>query len=123
MATLDGNDLGRIQTESQNKDSSLFNQPLPGSDSSTSILLDLFGVTRTISIDGIKSGTATVLNTFITTIEALIGGGQSGVTFVSSLSTFANKTVFVSSFDWNYVKGDPNKISYSLQLTEGAAVA
>lgn len=120
MATLDGNDLGRIQTESQNKDSSLFNQPLPGSDSSTSILLDLFGVIRTISIDGIKSGTATVLNTFITDIEALIGGGQSGVTFVSSLSTFASKKVFVNSFNWDYVKGDPNKISYSLELTEGA---
>ncbi|KKL69884.1 hypothetical protein LCGC14_2110440 [marine sediment metagenome] len=123
MATLDGNDLGNVQTESQNKDSSLFNQPLPGSDSSTSILLDLFGVTRTINLDGIKSGTAAALNTFITAIEALIGGGQSGVTFVSSLSTFANKTVFVSSFNWDYVKGDPNKISYSLSLTEGAAVA
>lgn len=123
MATLDGTDLGNIQTETQNKDSSLFNQPLPGSDSSTSILLDLFGVTRTISIDGIKSGTAAVLNTFITAIEALIAGGQSGVTFVSSLSTFANKTVFVKSFNWDYVKGDPNKISYRLELTEGAGVA
>ena len=120
MATLDGTDLGNIQTETQNKDSSLFNQPLPGSDSSTSILLDLFGVTRTISIDGIKSGTAAALNTFITVIEALIAGGQSGVTFVSSLSTFANKTVFVKSFNWDYVKGDPNKISYRLELTEGA---
>ncbi|MCP6727615.1 MAG: hypothetical protein KJI69_06410 [Patescibacteria group bacterium] len=123
MATLDGTDLGNIQTETQNKDSSLFNQPLPGSDSSTSILLDLFGVTRTISIDGIKSGTAAALNTFITVIEALIAGGQSGVTFVSSLSTFANKTVFVKSFNWDYVKGDPNKISYRLELTEGAGVA
>ncbi|MCP6727483.1 MAG: hypothetical protein KJI69_05745 [Patescibacteria group bacterium] len=120
MATLDGTNLGNIQTETQNKDSSLFNQPLPGSDSSTSILLDLFGVTRTISIDGIKSGTAAALNTFITVIEALIAGGQSGVTFVSSLSTFANKTVFVKSFNWDYVKGDPNKISYRLELTEGA---
>ncbi|KKM97647.1 hypothetical protein LCGC14_1166050, partial [marine sediment metagenome] len=123
MATLDGNNLGNIQNENQNKDSSLFNQPLPGSDSNNSILLDLFGVTRTISIDGIKSGTAAQLNTFIITIETLISGGQAGVTYVSSLSTFANKTVFVNSFNWNYVKGDPSKISYSLQLTEGVAVA
>ena len=120
MATLDGTDMGRIQSESQNKDSSLFNQPLPGSDSDTSILLDLFGVTRTIRIDGIKSGSAAVLNTFITDIEALIAGGQSGVTFVSSLSTFANKKVFVNFFNCNYLKVDPNKISYSLQMTEGA---
>lgn len=123
MATLDGTDLGNVQKETQTKDSSLFNMPLPGSDSSTSILLDLFGVLRTISLDGIKSGSASAINTFITTMEALIAGGQLGVTFVSSLSTFANKTVFVKNFNWDYVKGDPNKISYTLELIEGAGVA
>ncbi len=123
MATLDGNNLGNIQTESQIKDSSLFNQPLPGTDSSISILLDLFGVTRIIRIDGIKADSAANLNTFIVAIEALIAGGQTGVTYASSLSTFGNKTVFVKSFNWNYIKGDPNKISYSLELVEGAAVA
>ena len=123
MSTLNGTNLGRIQKETQNKDSSLFNMPLPGSDSNLSILLDLFGVLRTISIEGIKADSAANINTFITTIEALIAGGQSGVTFVSSLSTFSNKTVFVKSFTWNFVKGDPNKISYSLELMEGAAVS
>ncbi len=123
MATLNGTDLGRIQNESQNKDSSLFNMPLPASDSSSSILLDLFGVLRTISIDGIKADSAANINTFITTIEALIAGTQSGVTYVSSLSTFSNKTVFVKSFNWTYVKGDPNKINYRLDLMEGAAVS
>ena len=53
-------------------------------------------------------------------MEALNNGDQSGVTYVSSLSTFANKKVFVDSFNWNYEKAKPNKITYSLQLTEGA---
>ncbi len=52
MATLNGTDLGNIQTENQNKDSSLFNQPVPGTDSDISILLDLFGVIRTVRIEG-----------------------------------------------------------------------
>lgn len=121
MATLNSVDLGNIQIESHTKDSSLINFPLPGSDSDKAILLDLLGVNRTITIDGIKSGSASALNTFIATdIESLIVGGQVGVTFVSSLSTFANKKVFVNSFTWNFLKGDPNKISYSLQLSEGA---
>ena len=55
-------------------------------------------------------------------MEALNDGTQTGVPFVSSLSTFANKTVFVKSFSWNYVKGSPNKISYSLQLGEGIEI-
>ena len=122
MATLNGTDLGNIQTENQNKDSSLFNWPLPGNDSDVSVLFDLSGVLRTIRIEGIFTGTAAALNTFITAVEALIAGAQTGVTFVSSLSTFANKTVFVKSFNWNYLKGDPNKISYSLELLEGAVV-
>ncbi len=93
---------------------------MPASDSDKAILLDLLGVTRTINIDGIFTGTATQLNTFIVAIEALNNGAQTGVTFVSSLSTYANKKVFVDSFGWNFAKGDPNKITYSLQLTEGA---
>ena len=120
MTTLDGTDLGKIQTESQTKDSNLFNFSLPGQDSNTAVLLDLLGTTRTINIDGIFTGSTAVLNTFITDIEALVAGTQTGVTFVSSLTTFANKKVFVNSFIWNFVKGDPNKISYSLQLAEGA---
>lgn len=53
-------------------------------------------------------------------MEALNNGAQVGVTFVSSLSTYANKKVFVDSFGWNYEKASPSKITYSLQLTEGA---
>ena len=123
MASVGGIDLGRIQNESQVKDSGLFTQPLVINDSANTILLDLFGVTRTISIDGIKTGSVAVLNTFITDIEGIENGTQTSSTFVSSLSTFANKTVFIKSFRWNYLAGNPGKITYSLELIEGAAVS
>ena len=121
MATLDGNDLGKIQNESQTKDTSLFSQAIPTSDSDTSLLLDLFGVIRTISIDGIFTGTiANQVSNFITPIETIANGTQAGVTFVSSQTSFPNKKVFIQNFNWNFVKANPNKINYSLTLIEGA---
>ena len=98
----------------------MFNQPLPTLDSDKSILLDIFGVSRTITIEGIFPGTLSELNNFINTIQTIADGKQTGVTFVSSLSTFANKKVFVKNFRWSFTKGSPNKINYSLELIEGA---
>lgn len=112
--------MGNIQTEDQIKDTSLFNQILPTFDSDKSVLLDIFGVSRTITITGIFTGTTTALNTFITAIETIANGSQTGVTFASSLTTFANKKVFVKNFRWSFIKGTPNKIDYSLELIEGA---
>ena len=106
--------------ETQLKDTSLFNQPLPTLDSDKSILLDIFGVSRTITIEGIFTGTVGALNTFINTIQTIANGTQTGVTFVSSLTTFADKKVFIKSFNWSFLKGSPNKINYSLELVEGA---
>ncbi len=82
--------------------------------------MDIFGTSRTITIDAVFSGTASQINTFIVAIEAIANGTQTGVTFVSSLSTFAGKKVFVKSFNWNYIKGTPLKINYILELVEGA---
>ena len=69
---------------------------------------------------GIFPGTASAINTFIGVIETIANGTQSGVTFVSSLSTFANKKVFVKSFNWDYIKGSPLRLGYILELQEGA---
>ena len=115
-------DLGNVTSERQGKNTSLFNQPLPTLDSDKSILLDIFGVSRTISIEGIFTGTASQLNTFIVAMETINSGTQTGSTFVSSLSTFSNKTVFMNDFSWNFIAGSPNKIDYSIELLEGASV-
>lgn len=97
--------------------------PLPGTDSNLAVLLDLFGVSRNILVTGIKTGSLATQNTFITAMEALTAGSQVGVTFVSSHTSFANKTVFVKSFNWEFVKGNLNKINYRLDLVEGATVS
>ncbi len=112
--------MGHVGDEEQTKDAGLFNQPLPASDSDVTIFLDLFGTTKTITVPGVFTGSFAQLNTFIVAIEAIENGNQSGVTYVSSLSTYANKKVFVTSFNWRYMKGSPNKINYTLNLSEGA---
>ncbi len=98
----------------------MFEQPLPASDSDVTIFLDLFGTTKKISVPGVFTGTPSQLNTFIVAIEAIENGQQSGVTYVSNLSTYANKKVYVKNFHWVYLKGSPNKINYDLDLSEGA---
>ena len=112
-------DLGRIQSETQTKSSEMFNFPVPVADSNESIVLDLFGVSRRISVTGIITGNLAQLNTFITDIETIKNGTQGGETFVSSLTTFPNKTVYIKNFDWTYSRGSPNKIDYTLELLEG----
>lgn len=119
MASIAGNDLGQVQRERHTKDSGLINVALPASDSNETFLLDIFGVTRRISVEGIKTGTLAQLNTFIAAIEGIVNGDQSTSTFVSSLTTFANKTVLIQSFGWDFVAGQPNFVRYNLDLVEG----
>ena len=118
MATLGGYDLGDIQSEEQVKDSGLFQTPLPRSDSDSAILIDSFGVFRTITITGIYKGTVAEQNTFISNIEGITDGQQSGSTFVSSMTT-DTKTVLVQNFRWVKNAGSVNKLDYTLTLLQG----
>ena len=121
MATIAGNDLGQVQIERQTKDSGLFELPIPASDSDQAFLLDLFGVTRRISIEGIKSGSSAQLETFIETIEAIIDGNQAVSAFVSSLiASPASINVLIRNFTWSFTRGSPSKINYSLELIQGS---
>lgn len=124
MATLGGTDIGDVQTEQQVKDSGLFNQPLPTQDSDNTILLDLFGMTRTIQITGMFEGTEAAQRTFIAAMDTIAAGAQTGSAFVSGLITSpANRTVFIQNWSWTKSKADIRKIDYTLTLIEGATVA
>ena len=118
MASLGGTDLGDIQSEEQSKDSGLFQTPLPRQDSSSAILIDLFGVIRTVTVTGIFTGTVNQQNTFISAIEGIANGVQSGSTFVSSIRS-ASITVLIQNFRWTKNRADPSKINYTLTLIEG----
>lgn len=121
MATLEGVDLGTINSETSTKSSSLFNFPMPLSDSDEAILMDIFGTSRTITLDGVKVGVVADLRTFVNDIEAIQNGEQSGSTFISSW-TNSNKTVLIQDFTHTKIEADESKVGYSLTLTEGSVL-
>ncbi len=121
MASIAGNDLGNIQSERQTKDSGLFEFPLPTSDADATFILDLFGVTRRITIEGIKNGTTAELETFIEAIEAIVNGNQSLSAFVSSLIVSPSSiNVLIRTFTWSYSIGPTRRLTYTLELVQGS---
>lgn len=116
--SLGGLDLGTITNEEVNKDSQLFQQPLPKNDSDKLIALDLFGVQKTISISGVKEGTTSDLQNFISTIQNAINGDQSTIAYTSDLH--GPIQVLIQNFRWRYEEGSPNMVRYDLSLLEAA---
>lgn len=121
MASIGGKDLGDVSSESSQKSSNLFDFPMPLSDSDAAILMDIFGVTRTITVEGVKTGAVAALRTFVTDIEGLQNGQQAAQTFVSSW-TNVNKTVLIQDFTHTKVQADESKVSYTLMLKEGSVL-
>lgn len=121
MASIGGKELGDIKSESSSKDSGLFNQPLPFSDSDKALIMDLLGTSRTITVDGVKTGVVADLRTFVTDIEGLQNGKQTGLVFVSSW-TNVNKNVLIQNFSHTKIEADENKVGYTLSLIEGTAI-
>ena len=92
MTSLDDNDLGDIQSETQSKNSQLFQTPMPTQDSDKAVLFDLFRVIKNIRVSGIFTGTQTQQNTFINAIETICSGEQEGATIiVSSFSELSDQ--------------------------------
>ncbi|MHA1302311.1 MAG: hypothetical protein ACTSPI_01230 [Candidatus Heimdallarchaeaceae archaeon] len=120
-ASIGGKSLGDVSSESSTKSSNLFNSPIPFSDSDASLIMDLMGTSRTITVTGKKTGTLAQLRTFINDIEGLQNGAQSSLTFVSSW-TNANKNVLIQEFTHDKKEGDENKVEYTLVLLEGTAL-
>ena len=117
-ATIGGKSLGAVSSESSTKSSNLLNFPMPASDSDAALLVDIMGTSRTITINGKFTGTVSQLRTYITDIEAIQNGTQTGSTFVSSW-TNVNKTVFIQDFTWDKSEADESKVGYTLTLAEG----
>ncbi len=121
MAQLGGYGLGTVRTERHNKRANLFTQPMPLSDSDETLLMDIFGVTRTITIEGTYTGSLSAIRTFILNIESIHNGSQSGSTFSSDL-TGNDYTVAIDSFDFSWQQGETVSLSYSLTLKEGSVI-
>jgi len=120
-SSIGGKSLGDVSSESSTKSSNLFQFPMPLSDSDAAILMDIFGTSRTITIEGVKTGLIAALRTFVTDIETIQNGEQSGSTFVSSW-TNVNKTVLIQDFTHTKVSANENEINYTLVLEEGSVL-
>jgi len=111
-------DLGVVTDEDINKDAQLFQMPLPATDSSGLVGLDLFGATKTITIKGKYVGTA--ISTFVAQIQGLVSGTQNIKTYVSD--TAGSLKVLVQNVRWNYETGVPNVINYELSMLEAGGL-
>lgn len=110
------NGMGTVTNEKVNKDSQLFQQPLPGSDSSSTIVLDLFGAAKTITIDG-EFYDETNMAEFLTELEGLVNGDQTHYHWTSdAIGTTIN--VCVLTVSWQYIGGEPTHITYTINMIQ-----
>ena len=122
--SVNGVDLGEIQTDSAIKDSGLMNIPLPLSDSSSLESLDILGATKSMTIGGLYIGQIADLRLFLSNMEGFITGqqnvGGSGTGYSIFHSYLEGKNMFVKivSFDRNWIAGNPLVLEYTLRMIE-----
>ena len=118
----DMSSLGTVIEEKQTKDAQLFQQPMPGSDSSQTFVIDIFGAIRTISIRGKYVG-ANIgeVQTFISQLKGLINGNQVVRVYTSDLFV-SGINVYVMMVDYTYEAGNPLSVDYSIQMIETATL-
>lgn len=113
--------------------------PMPASPPASTILLDLGGATKKITVSGIlfddgtdrlNTGTAIILLDQKRWLEGLIDGAQSTVTFTSNYSSktsdgnstpssWPNTEVVVSNLRFTETEGKPNEIEFTMTLMAG----
>ncbi len=122
----------QIQSIRMSKESQLETIPYPTRDSQYSIVLDIMGVIRNITITGNVQGTTAQLQQFIYDLEARINGNQYNntaptktVQFTTSIGgkTSAGKVTYnvvIKTFSWTFDAGVPGQINYTLEMVEGS---
>lgn len=113
--------LGTVTSERSNKDAQLFQMPIPRTDSNKLIALDIFGVQRTINIDGVYTTTDGTIATFISQLDDLVNGIQTSKTYASDTSG-TSYTVFVQTAEWKREPAEVVMISYSISMLEAEQV-
>ena len=117
--------FGSPQLESirNGKEVQLIFMPLPNQDSDKAIGFDLYGVKREMTLQGIVKGTKLELQGFFLAMEDMVDGSQwetenKSLQFKFDFATELSYNVLIKSFNWGWVKGVPNKITFTLVLTE-----
>jgi hypothetical protein len=117
MATINGFDLGIVKTERSSKDCNLFFSQMPKQDSDKAYLLDIMGTGRTITITGEFVGEKETIISNVENIEGIADGKQVGGDYNGEI--ISGKNVYIQTFEWDYVEGDPQRVKYNLTLLEG----
>jgi hypothetical protein len=109
------------------KQGTLDENPIPASDSDGTFVIDINGVTKTITLAGFlteaatsrtSTGSVLTIEDQITWLLTLVDGAQMGYTFNSTYQT--NKTVYCrrASFDEN--AGQAALVPFTLEFVEGS---
>lgn len=111
--------LGTITAEDSTKDAQLYSTPLPGSDSSGSLVLDVLGTTRSITLSGTFTTADGTVSTMIGELDALCNGAQTKRTFHSDKSG-SGYGVFVNSVRWSGEESGLGFVKYEITMIEAA---
>ena len=122
-ASLGGEALGDVQSESWDIKSGIDPMRFPGMKSKETWLTEMDGVARSISITGIYTTTTMgLLNTWLDKIEAFLnkdGGQTASLTFISAIDASRTAWVGVDSFTFKIITAVIGQASYTLRLEEG----
>lgn len=118
--TLDGNDLGDVQSIAVTKDANIIQISLPAGDSDAAETFDLLGTTKIITVSGtFSNSTVAAIKTSLDTILALCDGDQeTSIAFVSDIT--GTLQVKIGSVDFvQDVSSSTYLVRYTLKLLEG----
>lgn len=120
--TIEGTELGYIQSESISSSSGLTPIALPDTDASDQLLIPTTGPVVRISIRGIKTGNTATIQTFVDNLKDWTAKGgkisESNLTYNSDLN--GSFSVRVIDGNWEYTAESSNKLSYSLVMIQGS---
>jgi len=114
----------QLQNMKVSKESQTWEIAIPASDSNATIVIDLLGTKRVISLTGTVQGTTTQLDSFVNNMSVFLNSGQyllaaSGLTFTADRPASTSYTVIMKTFDWEYNSGTINAIEWSATLIQG----
>ena len=119
MTTLDGNDLGEVQNEKVRKEAQLETFPIALTDSDETDVFDYGGVIKTITVDTLKTGTLSDLQSLKDAIEAILNGDQSiTVPYVSEVH--GTLYVKIRDVDYTFISGVPEQLRMTTHLVESS---
>jgi hypothetical protein len=120
VPTLDGAEIGKVETIVVEKFEDIFQVSAPTEDSDETILEELSGASKTINVKGIMTGTnVAALKVELDRIQTIINGDQAGtVVFTSDITGSLN--VVIASFTFTFSTETRVTADYSMTLIEGS---